>query len=317
MIHGMRKAMFVLTVAVFAVAVGGCKPRVPREYIQPDDMEDILYDWYVAQIMAEDGHKGGDRDYAMHAYKLQVLQKHGVSEADFDTALVYYTRHADRLNTMYKNIEDRLAEQAIALGADAREISHYGANVAEGDTANIWPGERSLVLSQQAPYNHFSFSIEADTSFHKGDRVILSLDSRFIVQQGSHTGTAMLAIVFDNDSIASRTTQMRKNSHYSVELTDNDSAGIREVKGFICINDDEKVSSSTMRMMFAENIRLVKMKKGARKPAQSSSLPDDNGRNSHARRDSLATEKQTKAPLKPHNNIEKNDSAVKPIRKSK
>ena len=30
----------------------GCKPGVPKEYIQPDDMEDILYDYHVADGMA-------------------------------------------------------------------------------------------------------------------------------------------------------------------------------------------------------------------------------------------------------------------------
>ena len=31
----------------------GCKPTVPSEYIQPDDMEDILYDYHLAEAMAK------------------------------------------------------------------------------------------------------------------------------------------------------------------------------------------------------------------------------------------------------------------------
>lgn len=263
-----------LTIMIVAVAtlLLACKPSVPRRYIQPDEMEDILYDWYMAQTMADDEDKGQDRDYAMHAYKLSVLKKHGVTEEQFDTALVYYTRHADKLHEMYRNIGEKLENEALALGADAREISRYGANVAEGDTADIWPGERGLVLSRRAPYNHVSYSVQGDTSLHKGDRVILSFDTRFIIQEGNRSGTAMLALIFDNDSVASRTTQLRKNGHNAIELTDNDSIGIKEVKGFVCIGDDNSGAETTLRMMVVENIRLVKMKRPAKKKANA----DDN-----------------------------------------
>ena len=31
-------------VILFLVLLAACSPKVPKEYIQPDDMEDILYD---------------------------------------------------------------------------------------------------------------------------------------------------------------------------------------------------------------------------------------------------------------------------------
>ena len=33
------------------MALVGCKPGVPNQYIQPDDMEDILYDYHIADGM--------------------------------------------------------------------------------------------------------------------------------------------------------------------------------------------------------------------------------------------------------------------------
>ena len=30
-----------------------CKPQVPGKYIQPDDFEDLLYDFHLADAMAE------------------------------------------------------------------------------------------------------------------------------------------------------------------------------------------------------------------------------------------------------------------------
>ena len=33
--------------------MGACKPGTPSEFIQPDDMEDILVDYHLARAMAE------------------------------------------------------------------------------------------------------------------------------------------------------------------------------------------------------------------------------------------------------------------------
>ena len=45
----------VMVSAVLTMA--SCKPTVPSRYIQPDDMEDLLYDFHVAQAMADESGK--------------------------------------------------------------------------------------------------------------------------------------------------------------------------------------------------------------------------------------------------------------------
>ena len=32
--------------------LAACKPRIPSQVIQPDDMEDVLYDYYLASGMS-------------------------------------------------------------------------------------------------------------------------------------------------------------------------------------------------------------------------------------------------------------------------
>ena len=73
----------------------GCKPQVPSEYIQPDELEDMLYEYHVAEAMARNSSE--NVDYKQTEYFLAVLEKHHVTEADFDSSLVYYYSHAERL----------------------------------------------------------------------------------------------------------------------------------------------------------------------------------------------------------------------------
>ena len=44
-----RVVQHIILLAVGLLFLSACKPKVPKEYIQPDEMEDLLYDYYVAQ----------------------------------------------------------------------------------------------------------------------------------------------------------------------------------------------------------------------------------------------------------------------------
>ena len=73
----MRHSLTYLLVLMLVVA---CKPSVPSEYIQPDDMEDILYDYHLALAMSRQ--KGGtEMDFNRSLYFQSVLKKYGVTEA--------------------------------------------------------------------------------------------------------------------------------------------------------------------------------------------------------------------------------------------
>ena len=142
-------------------------------------MEDILFDYHVADAMATLEY-GENADYNARLYKLGVLKKHGVTEADFDSSMVYYTRHADRLRSIYENLATRMTNEAMALGADANDVNRY--QIADGDTANIWSQPRNIVMMTEAPYNVVSFHTEADSSYHKGDRFVMAYDAKFLYQ---------------------------------------------------------------------------------------------------------------------------------------
>ena len=114
-----RKPMRNSVVIVLMTAVMvGCKPSVPSEYIQPGELEDILYDYHVSQAMArEAGHDNYNYEYKRNAYFKAVLKKYDVTEAVFDSSLVYYYSHAERLKTIYLHVAERLNDDAKVLGA--------------------------------------------------------------------------------------------------------------------------------------------------------------------------------------------------------
>ncbi|MBP5278411.1 MAG: DUF4296 domain-containing protein [Prevotella sp.] len=241
-----------------------CKPGVPRHVIQPADMEKLLYDYHVGQAMAQES--SDDREYNQELYKLAVLKKHRVSEAEFDTSLVYYMRHTEQLHAIYKKLSERLNKEALALGASASEVNRYTLSNT-GDTANIWTGEMVASLIPYAPYNKISFVIPADTAFRKGDRFLLGLSSRFLYQDGSRDAVMQLAVRFANDSVYARAIHMSSNTNYTVEVEDRDTLGIKELRGFILLTKDKNASETTLKLLLLDNIHLVRFHKAIQSPA--------------------------------------------------
>ena len=258
----MKKLMICL-VAVMALlfSVSSCKPSLPSGVLSKGKMTDILYDYHLALAMAHMD-DNGDKGQSL-AYREAVLRKHDVTSAEFDSSMVYYMRHTELLEDVYKDLTDRYNNEITTMGGSAKEGGEFANLSATGDTANVWNLAASMVFMPVKPFNSTSFDIKVDSTFHKGDRLMLDFDAQFIYQDGMRNGVAMLAVQFGNDSIAQRTIMIQSTQHYSVELSDDDSLGIKSVKGyFMLMNDDNGTgvsSQTTLKLMFLEHIKLIRM----------------------------------------------------------
>ena len=159
--------------------MGACKPGTPSEFIQPDDMEDILVDYHLARAMAEqDGGPYEETNYRQALYIEAVLQKYGYTKSEFDSSLVYYYKRADRFVDIYEHVAERLEEQALLLGATEGEIGKYASLNANGDTANIWSDRTSLAMMPLPPYNRWDFKVAVDSIFKMGDSFLMQKDGK-------------------------------------------------------------------------------------------------------------------------------------------
>ncbi len=234
-----------------------CKPTVPRDYLQPDQMADILFDYHLADAMAQE-EEGDGRAYDSRLYRLAALKKHGVTEAEFDSSMVYYTRHADWLHKVYQQVAERMENEATALGATVSDLNRMAG--VEGEALNIWPGDISLVMMPIAPYNVVQHRVEADTTFHAGERFTLSFDTQFVYQEGSRNGVAQLVVRFNNDSVATRVMHMSSNGHFDLEILDKGKRGVSTVEALFYLDSGRSEAQTTLKLMVVNHIKLLKVK---------------------------------------------------------
>ncbi|WP_434504043.1 DUF4296 domain-containing protein [Prevotella sp.] len=252
-----------MTISSLVVIMGlflmvSCKPSVPSQFIQPNKMGDVLYDYHLASSMAQ---ISGNDSVNTIKYRAAVLKKYGYTPAQFDSSMVYYMRHTDQLKQIYEDLTKRLGKEAVALGASADAVNRFGSVTANGDTANVWNEESAMVLTPQKPFNLNSFSMVADSAFHKGDGIILDFDTQFIFQDGMRDGVVVLAVKFGNDSIATQNMHISTASHFNLTIRDDKKLGIKEIRGFFMLNksQDPGDNATTLKLMIVSNIKLYRM----------------------------------------------------------
>ena len=249
--------------------LSACTPKVPGEYIQPDDMEDILYDYFVSQgIAKEEDMENTSRvmDYRRKLYFEAVLKKYNLTQEEFDSSLVYYYTRSDRFVKIWKNVQERLGEAAMEYGASAGEVETYTTSTLTGDTANIWNGVISQLLIPYAPHNRLQYHLQADTAFRKGDSFILAWNSNFLYESGSKDAVAYMAVKYKNDSIVSTVTHFSVDGRTQIRIDGCDEP-VKEISGFIYLGKGYD-PTSTIRMLIVTDIQLIRFHKQKNVPQE-------------------------------------------------
>ena len=246
----------VIVGATVMLLLSACKPQVPSKYLQPDEMENLMYDYYLSQGISNSQPRTTDYD---RRYNMQaVLKKYGLTNAEFDSTLVYYYNHMELMDAIYSNIQKRLGDAALELGASEGEVERFTTQSASGDTTDVWEGKRQLMLLPIPPYHIVQFSQKADTSYYKGDSFLLTLGSRFLVQSGSRNATVYLAVTYENDSVISATTPINVSGGTTLRINACDQKAKR-LDGYIYMpRRDQTDNASEIPLLLLDRIQLMR-----------------------------------------------------------
>jgi len=251
-----NKAIHIIYVVSALLLLASCKPQVPSQYIQPDDMEDLIYDYHIAQGVA--AQQDGNSDYNRRLAFELVLKEHGITQADFDSSLVYYYTRADRFQEIYRNVQSRLNAEAEKYGAVVNEVQNMVSNSTSGDTVDVWTGNRSLMLLNDRPYHLYTFSQQADTTFHEGDSFMMSFNTTWLMQNGNRQAVAYLAVTYANDSTTKAFSTISTTGTSTLRIP-YCKERVKEIKGFVmCGNRPSTDKVSNLCVMFVNNITLAK-----------------------------------------------------------
>ena len=300
-----RLIYIIIGVVILTVS---CKPQVPKGVIQPDKMEDVLVDYHLAKAMATQNYDPSvDRDYRQQLYIAAVFRKHGITQADFDSSMIYYYSRADKLSKMYRRVSDRLDKKALSLGATEGAIGRYASLNSNGDTANIWTGNLNFLLSPIPPRNRVDFEIEVDSTFRKGDTFLLQFYSDYVYQSGMKEGMVLMSIDYEGDTIVSRFTHFTVSGINQLRFEGLADLMPKRLRGFFYLGGGN-TATTTLRLLYLRQVQLIRFHRP--EEAKKADEKDENKNTKERKADDSKTKKVSEDSVSTDRNRRRTSVAV-------
>lgn len=223
-----------------ATLMVGCGKEIPKEVIPPAQMERILYDYHLNLSMSSNLSYADN--YQKKAYQNYLFEKHGVSEATFDSSMVWYTRHAEELAHIYKRLGVRFRSEKTRV-QDLLALREQKVTVSlPGDTVDVWP-TRDLFWLTEAPLTRkISFEIQADSNFKAKDGFLWSVNYTFLADQRQRAVMGF-NVRFENDSVIGRVQSVEHSGRQTLYVKSDSAYAIKSLHGFIYYQNQDSVAT--------------------------------------------------------------------------
>ena len=248
-----------LTLACFVLM--GCKPKRPKGILSESKMEKVIVDYHLAQGMAEAA-ESGDVEATRYKYIQAVFKKHHITEAEFDSSLVYYFENSEKFLEIYKNVSLKVQAQAEKFGVDARATQNqYSHLTNQGDTANIWTDHTNACIIPDKLHNIYQFVLTSDSTYQAGDAFIWHFHTQYITPGIDREAFAVLTLQYENDSVVSVTQHIRGNNNFDIKYTPSeplDTVNLRKMNGFIYMPTLQP-GENGMMVLLLQDLSMIRM----------------------------------------------------------
>ena len=104
----------ILGAGIFFVLIFTSCEQIPSHIIAPEQMETLLIDIHKAEAISDNlTQYASDRE--KERLRQSVFDRHHVTQAQFDTSLVWYSEHMTKYSQIYNNVTARLKEEDDAV----------------------------------------------------------------------------------------------------------------------------------------------------------------------------------------------------------
>ena len=226
-----RLPLILLIITLFIVV--GCKVKRPSEVIPESTMENLLYDYHIAKALGEN--VPYNENYKKSLYIEAVFDKYGVTEAEFDSSMVWYTRNVETLSKIYEKINAKAKtrqtdiDRLIAL-RDKKPMTSLS-----GDSVDVWAWRKAIRLYNTPVYMNYSFVLPVDSNFKKNDIFEWTAQYEYLngLPDTALMATISMQILYANDSVTGITKKVYSTGYDTIRLYTDTLSDVKEVRGFI------------------------------------------------------------------------------------
>lgn len=220
--------LFLLIFCLFS-----CQVKRPKAVIMDEEMEKILFDYHIAKVMGEE--LPYNEGYKRILYVESVFHKHGVTKAQFDSSMVWYTRNPNVLSKIYDKVNARLRTERDAVKHLVAIRDNKPGESLSGDSIDVWAWQRFYQLTGLSLSNKITFTLPADINFEDRDTLRWNVDFRFYkgLPDSIHMPIMAMQMVYKNDSIISDLRKIYNTGKETIMLAADTLGEMKEIRGFI------------------------------------------------------------------------------------
>lgn len=223
-------------IALAAVLTLSACHSLPDDVLSEGEMVDLLVDVYKGEAIVEANGRAYKDDSSKAVIKQSIFAKHGVTQAQYDASMAYYSHHSSEYIDIYDEVITRLEDEEYRLkhaGASAvrsaskrKETRTYPST---GDSADIWDKEQVYTFQRQYGTSVLRFDYTTKADDRKGDRYRFS----FRLYNATSPVTAWLGVDYPDGSASYVYRNKAAEGENAIELQADSTKRIRRVYGYI------------------------------------------------------------------------------------
>lgn len=135
----------ILCILTIVLCLTGCRPK---GILHSGEMRRVLADLHKTDALVQTLGLQYGHDEALNIYYAQVLEKHGITQAQFDSSLVWYTAHPVLFDKIYPKVQADLQAEHEAFKIEyAQELNYTPVRrEGRGDLRNITVAQKDSIL---------------------------------------------------------------------------------------------------------------------------------------------------------------------------
>ncbi len=240
-----------LTIAFFML-LAACG-RQPSGVMSVNEMADLIVDLKLAEAYIDNHAIEFNNDSSKMVLKQSIFKKHGITQQDYDSSLVWYAHNMEdynkaldkavgklkrRYDKINKNSRGNAEEQTLAEGGAIQGAPTHEArpkpfgkrpSTLKGDTTDLWVGQRSYTLTQGSRRGFITFDLVPGNDSQRGDRYQLA----YLLNRSSNEFKVCLSIDYTDGATSQITRGTNSDGWVTIDLQSDTARQVRRIYGYV------------------------------------------------------------------------------------
>jgi len=250
---------FVAYIVITLLVMTASCSRVPKFVLSEKKMRSVLYDMQLAEAFVETNYESYRTYDERNALYKSVFAKHNISQADYDTSLIWYGKNLDLYMQIYKLVLRDINASIANLG-DIKPNPLSG-DVSAKDSIDVWIYNRNFTFSPDRLKNVLVFDIEPKVPYSSGSSYVLGVNVWGLGAGKNLKCYPRISVnAVQQDTIVTVNQDITSDGYYEILMKTAATKQVKRVYGYLMLNSSEK----SYHRIYLDDIRLMKYNYGSK-----------------------------------------------------